>query len=103
MTIKLITLKTNHTLMGTVEESDKVAHITIKEPVQVVSVPPRAANEQAGIAFVPFLEFANEFRTGIKIKTEDILTVTAPVVELENQYNQVFGSGIQIASSIPKM
>jgi hypothetical protein len=103
MTIKLITLKTNHTLMGTVDESDKVSYITIKEPVQVVNVPPRAANEQPGIAFMPFLEFSNEFRTGIKIKTEDILTITTPVIELENQYNQVFGSGIQIASSIPKI
>ncbi len=103
MTIKLITLKTNHTLMGSVDESDKVSFITISEPVQVVNVPPRAANEQAGIAFMPFLEFAQEFKTGIKIDTKDILTITTPVVELENQYNQVFGSGIQIASSIPKI
>ena len=103
MTIKLITLKTNHTLMGDVEESDKVSYITLKEPVQVVAVPPRAANEQGSIAFVPFLEYSNEFKTGIKIKTEDVLAITTPVVELENQYNQVFGSGIQIASSIPKL
>ena len=87
--------------MGTVEESDKVSFITIKEPVQVVNVPPRAANEQAGIAFMPFLEYCNEFKTGIKIETEDILTITTPVIELENQYNTVFGSGIQIATSLP--
>jgi len=103
MTIKLITLKTNHTLMGNVDESDKVSFITISEPVQVVNVPPRTPNEQAGIAFMPFLEFAQEFKTGIKIDTKDILTISTPVVELENQYNQVFGSGIQIASSIPKI
>jgi hypothetical protein len=101
MTIKLITLKTNHTLMGSVVEKDTV--VTITEPVQVVNVPPRAANEQAGIAFMPFLEFSNEFRTGIDINKADILTLSTPVVELENQYNQVFGSGIQIASSIPKI
>jgi hypothetical protein len=100
MTIKLITLKTNHTLMGSVVEKDTV--VTITEPVQVVNVPPRAANEQAGIAFMPFLEFSNEFRTGIDINKADILTLSTPVVELENQYNQVFGSGIQIAASIPK-
>ena len=101
MTIKLITLKTNHTLMGTVEESDKVSFITIKEPVQVVNVPPRTPNEQPGIAFMPFLEFSKEFKTGIKIDTKDILSITTPVLELENQYNQVFGSGIQIATSLP--
>jgi hypothetical protein len=33
----------------------------------------------------------------------DVLCITLPMVELENQYNQVFGSGIQIASAIPKV
>jgi len=103
MSIKLITLKTNHTLMGSVDESDKVSFITITEPVQVVNVPPRSANDQAGIAFMPFLEFSQEFKTGIKIDRQDILAISTPVVELENQYRQVFGSGIQIASSIPKL
>jgi len=32
----------------------------------------------------------------------DILCITSPMVELENEYNKLFGSGIQIASSIPK-
>jgi hypothetical protein len=30
-----------------------------------------------------------------------VLILSTPVVELENQYNQVFGSGIQIASTLP--
>jgi hypothetical protein len=34
---------------------------------------------------------------------EDILFISTPVRELENQYNQIFGSGIQIASAIPKL
>jgi hypothetical protein len=54
------------------------------------------------IGFVPFLEFAQEFETGIRIAQADILCKTSPVVELENQYNQMFGSGIQIATTIPK-
>lgn len=89
--------------MGDVTESVKVSYITITEPVQVVNVPPRSANDQPGIAFMPFLEFSQEFKTGIQIDHDDILTITSPVVELENQYKQVFGSGIQIASSIPKL
>ena len=55
------------------------------------------------MAFAPFLEFAEEFRTGITISRDDVLCVTTPMRELENQYNQVFGSGIQIASAIPKV
>ena len=101
MTIKLLTLKTNHTLMGKVTE--ELTEVTIKEPVQVVQVPPRAQNDPGSIAFAPFLEYATEFRDGFKIKKDDILVTSTPVVELENQYNQIFGSGITIASSIPKV
>lgn len=96
--IKLVTLKTNHTLMAITDEHD--SYVSLKTPVQVVSVPPRAANENPGIAFVPFLEFSQEFKTGIKIAREDILCINAPVVELENQYNSIFGSGIQIAKAL---
>ena len=99
MTIKLITLKTNHTLMGKVDLDDN-SDWRIKEPVQVVMVPPRAANDTGSIAFSPFLDYTEEFRTGIKIKSEDVLTVNTPITELENQYNTVFGSGIQNAKTL---
>ena len=101
MTIKLVTFKTNHTIMGDVTES--AATTTIKQPVQVVSVPPRSATDPGSVAFSPFLEYAEEFKTGFTIKNDDILTTSTPVRELENQYNQIFGSGIQIASAIPKI
>ena len=101
MTIKLLTLKTNHTIMGNVTE--ELTEVTIKQPVQVVQVPPRAQNDPGSIAFAPFLEYAKEFKDGFKIKKDDILVTSTPVVELENQYNNIFGSGIQIASAIPKV
>jgi hypothetical protein len=97
--IKLLTLKTNHTLMGNVTY-DEVDFVTIKEPVQVVQIPPRAANDSGSIAFSPFLDYTNEFRSGIRINRNDILTTTTPILELENQYNTIFGSGIQIAKTL---
>lgn len=101
MTIKLLTLKTNHTIMGNITE--ELTEVIIKQPVQVVQVPPRAQNDPGSIAFAPFLEYAKEFKDGFKIKKDDILVTSTPVVELENQYNNIFGSGIQIASAIPKV
>jgi hypothetical protein len=98
MTIKLITFKTAHTILGDVTELPE--GYRVKEPVQVVMQP---SKEGPMMAFAPFLEFAEEFRTGITISRDDVLCVTTPMRELENQYNQVFGSGIQIASAIPKV
>jgi hypothetical protein len=101
MSIKLITLKTNHTILAKV--TDQITDsVTIKEPVQVVQIPQRSANEQPGLAFVPFIEFSQEFKTGITIDMENVLCITTPVIELENQYNQIFGSGITIATSLTK-
>lgn len=96
MTIKLVTFKTNHTIMGDVTESSTDSFITVKQPVQVVTVPPRSATDPGSVAFSPFLEWAKEFKTGFQIKHEDILTMSSPVDELENQYNQIFGSGIVV-------
>jgi len=98
--IKLLTLKTNHTLMGNVVDLPEFNYVTIKEPVQVVQIPPRAANDSGSIAFSPFLDYTNEFRSGIRIHRNDILTTTTPILELENQYNSIFGSGIQIAKTL---
>jgi hypothetical protein len=101
MSLKLVTFKTNHTILGSVEEV--LGQLVVKKPVQVVSVPPTAQNPQGGIAFSPFVEYAQEFESGFKIDSKDVLMVSTPVTELENQYNHVFGSGIQIASTLPKL
>jgi hypothetical protein len=98
MTLKLVTFKTNQTLIGEVV-SETNTHITLKQPVQVIVQPTK---EGPMMGFSPFLEFAEEFKTGITLPKDNIQCITTPMVELVNQYNQVFGSGIQIASSIPK-
>ena len=97
--IKLITLKTNHTILGDLVDEDGIK-VKIKQPVQVVTVPPRSQTDSGGIAFSPFLEYCQEFRTGIEIQKHDILVMSSPIVELENQYNAIFGSGIQIAKTL---
>lgn len=99
MTIKLITFKTNHTILGEVDEHLE-NKLFIKKPVQVVVQPTK---EGPMMGFAPFLDYAEEFVTGIELQKNDVLCVTTPSRELENQYNQVFGSGIQIASAIPRI
>lgn len=99
MTVKLITFKTNQTVMADVfaEEGNTVK---AKQTVQVVVQP---QNGQPMMGFVPFLEYTEEFKTGIEFNKSDILTINTPVRELENEYSRLFGSGLEIASSIPKL
>ncbi len=74
--------------------------IIMRQPVQVIMQPTQSGPQ---LAFAPFMEYANEFKTGITIYRQDVLCFATPVVELENQYSKFFGSGIEIVSSIPKM
>jgi len=99
MTIKLVTFKTNHTILAEVD-CTKNDELVLKEPVQVIMQPTK---EGPMMAFAPFLEYCEEFNTGIKITMDNVLCITTPSRELENQYNKVFGSGIQIASVIPNV
>ena len=98
MTLKLVTFKTNQTLIGEIVNESSTS-ITIKQPVQVVVQPTK---EGPMMGFSPFLEFAEEFKTGIPLPKDNVQCITTPMTELANQYNQIFGSGIQIATSIPK-
>ena len=95
--LKLLTFKTNQTILGEVTET--LNSWMVKQPVQVIVQPTK---EGPMMGFSPYLEFAEEFKTGIDIPKDVVQSVTTPMTELANQYNQVFGSGIQIASAIPK-
>jgi hypothetical protein len=96
MKVMLITTKMNITYLANAEVfADKVK---MKEPVQVII---QATKDGPMMAFLPYLEYSDEFKVGIEIPYEAILTINTPVKELQNQYNQMFGSGIQIASAMP--
>jgi hypothetical protein len=103
MTVKLITFKTSQTVMADINDDFKnklLDTISLKKPVQVIVQPTK---EGPMMGFAPFLDYAEEFSTGIEISKTDILCVTSPSRELENQYNKIFGSNIEIASFIPKV
>jgi hypothetical protein len=96
--IKLVTFKTNQTLIGDVEET--ATNVSIKMPAQVIIQP---TQQGPTLAFVPFLEFSQEWKTGVSVFRSDVLSINTPVDQLINEYNKIFGSGIQIASTIPKL
>ena len=68
MTLKLITFKTNQTLIGEIVNESPTS-ITIKQPVQVIVQPTK---EGPMMGFSPFLEFAEEFKTGIPLPKDNV-------------------------------
>ena len=95
MNIKCITFKTHQTIIGEITDEGDIG-IIVKNPVQVISVPPRSANDPGGVGFAPYLAFVEEFDKGITLKHEDILTINTPVADLLEQYRRMF-SRIELA------
>lgn len=93
-TVKLLTLKNGIILIAA-----RLDNGTWKQPIQVAMMPPRSAQDQPSLAFLPFLEYSEEHTTGITIDPADVLTETTPVLELRNKYSSIYGSGIVLASS----
>ena len=68
MTIKCITFKSHQTIISEVLDEGDVG-VLVKNPVQVISVPPRSANDPGGVGFAPYLAFVEEFDKGIDRKS----------------------------------
>lgn len=94
MSVQLLTFKTQQTIIGDITEDGDF--YKIKKPTQVYIQPSQEDPSRTMMGFAPYLEFCEEYLTGIKIPKEQVLTITTPVKDLLNQYNKVFGSGIQM-------
>ena len=93
--IKLITFNTQQTIIAEIIDEGDVG-VVVKNPVQVIAVPPRNANDQGGVGFAPYLAFVEEFDKGIRIERADMLCVNTPVPDLLENYRRMF-SKIEIA------
>lgn len=93
--ILCITFKTHQTIIGEMIEQGDVG-VLVKNPMQVIAVPPRSATDPGGVGFAPYLAFVEEFDKGINFKNDDILTINTPVSDLLAQYRKMF-SRIEIA------
>ena len=99
--IKLITFNTQQTIIAEIVEEDDM-NFLVKNPVQVISVPSRSANDPGGVGFAPYLAYSEEFDKGIHIKNENIFCVTTPIPDLLSQYIRMF-SRIEIVPASLKL
>lgn len=97
--IRLLVFNNGLQVIGNYEGKDeKSGTITLTKPVQLIILPqqshPEVKEGQVGMAFAPFLQYTEEWKTGIRFVVSDVLTVATPLRELLNSYNTAFGSGL---------
>jgi hypothetical protein len=66
-------------------------HIELKAPAQIVM---QQTKEGVGVAMAPYMPYVNG---NIELHRHAIASSGVPDVKMENEYNRLFGSGIEIA------
>jgi len=98
MSVKLIVFNNGLQIVGDLIDTDKAnGKVVVEKPVSLIFVPRSEADQaqgKVGMAFAPFMQYAEEWKTGITFSVTDVLTVLTPTTEVLNNYNTNFGSGI---------
>lgn len=95
--VKCYQLMSGQDIIGDVVKIDDGV-ITLRNPAAIHLVPSQQ-NNQFGVGLIPYAPYA-EFNK-INIFYDKIVAEFDPTVDLLNNYSKMFGSGIQIANTMP--
>lgn len=92
--IQVIKLVSGEELVGDVSTEGTL--VKIKQPCFLQMIPSRSEPSKTMMALVPYAMYLEDH--SVTVESKNILWSGKPVTELYNQYNSVFGSGIQLAA-----
>lgn len=72
--------------VNTLDPAVVSTEVVLKRPVLVGILPGRTAQDKGQLGFNPYLEFTEEFDSGITFRSEDVLHVLTPLTQVENAY-----------------
>ena len=90
--IKVFKLISGEELIGKAEVTGR--GYTIDAPATILM---QQTKEGVGVALAPYMPYASG---NIELHRQAIASSATPDVKMENEYSRLFGSGIQIASSL---
>lgn len=92
MMIKIYKLITSEEVVGeAIEDGD---NLIIKQPCAIMLLASRSTPDQHQMALVPYAGYTKEH--SVQLKKSAIVWEADVAEELYNQYNRIFGSGIEI-------
>ena len=93
MTIQIVKLVTGEELIGEIEQN---GNYVIKQPCVLQMIVSRADGTPS-MSLIPYAFYVEDHR--ITVSQESVIWIAKPVDEVYNQYNKIFGTGIQLASA----
>ena len=93
--IRLLKLITGEEVIGKVTYNDDF--VIVDKPCAIMLLGSRSTPEQQSLGLVPYAGYTKEHT--IKVKNTSVVWEAELADEVFNQYNSIFGSGIQIVSN----
>lgn len=85
--IKCLKLISGEDILAKVKFLKESNEFLLEAPVQLIMAP------QGQLAIMPFMPFVEE-EQGIKISKDHVVVIADPILDLKNNYNEKFGSGL---------
>lgn len=98
MTVKIVKLVTGEEIIGSEEEATRDG-IVMKDPAVILMR--QAQDGKFSVALAPYMAYAEFGR--VFIYRTAIAADCEPDVQMVNEYNRIYGSGIEIANTMPKL
>lgn len=93
--IKVIKLVTGEEVIGNMKKADAQSDtITVDKPCAVMLVSSKSTPDQHSMALIPYAAYTADH--SIEIYKKSIVWMSDLADDVLNQYNMIFGSGIQI-------
>lgn len=96
MSVACLKLVTGEEIIGELIQGGE-NYYTLKNVAAIMMMPSGAGN-QVSLGLMPFLPYSEE--TSFMFSGDHVIVKHTPSTDLLNNYNRMFGSGIQIAKTI---
>ena len=92
-------LMSGEELVGThVEDQSNECVIAIKDVASIIMMPGAGNGQQYGLGLAPFLGYSES--TTFQVARTAVVITHEPNVDMINNYNRLFGAGIQIVQNL---
>lgn len=97
MNVKLFRLVSGEEIMGELKNLEGSSKLEIKNPAMIIM---QQSGQGVAMGLMPFMPYAES--NLVTFQADKIVAECEADVKLINEYNRIFGSGIQIANSLPR-
>ena len=92
--VKILKFMSGEEVVGQITKSPEGSLITMKKPCAIMLIGSKSSPDQHSMALIPYAAYTNGHT--IKIKESSVIWEAELQEDVYNQYNMLFGTGIQI-------